>query len=318
MASAEINLADSGLAAVVDTKPAPHDNNSVGCRLCGSIQLETIYDGPIRSGGAASGYEDGFSVRQCASCGIAFLDPFPVQLKEYYETERYWVNHHGNTGVAKIQRKLQPEQLRWLSEIGLGCLRGKRVADFGCGAGIFLDLARGIASETLGVDPAEHFRDHLEQSGHQFFQHGDQIDAESVDVAVSFDTIEHLEMPVEFLKSIYRCLRSNGHLYLGVPNQKDFLKQIVPAYLPFFYHKSHLFYFSVDTLVRLFEEAGFRDCRVQFVHKYDLMNLVVWARDSKGQGVKGSDMFDRAMEDSFRANLERQGISSHILVSATK
>ena len=266
---------------------------SMNCRLCGSEDISTIYAGPIRSGGADSGYEDGFTIKACGTCGIAFMDPFPSKLNEYYETEHYWANHHGAIDTRKLQRKLDPEQLRWLYEIGSERVRGKQVADFGCGAGLFLDLISGIAAETIGVDLAQHFQQYLEANGHRYIQYAEELEAESVDVSVSFDTLEHVKTPKRFLGAIYKTLVPEGILFLSVPNQNDFLKELVPAYLPFFYHRSHLFYFNADTLVNLLEEVGFRECKVGFVHKYDLMNLVVWAIDGKGQGKKGSDLFDK-------------------------
>ena len=163
------------------------------CRLCSSEDVSTIYAGPIRSGGADSAYEDGFTIKVCGTCGIAFLDPFPGQLKSYYHTEQYWTDRYGAIEAPELQRKHDPEQLRWLQEIGSDRLRGKRVADFGCGAGVFLDLVAGIASETIGVDLARHFQEHLESNGHHYVQYAEELAADSVDVAVSFDTLEHME-----------------------------------------------------------------------------------------------------------------------------
>lgn len=291
---------------------------SMKCPLCGSKSISTIYNGPIRSGGANSGYEEGFTVKECGTCAIAFLDPFPNELNVYYETEQYWANHHGEINIPKLQRKLDPEQLRWLYEIGTSRLRGKKIADIGCGAGLFLDLVSGIAAETIGVELAQHFQPYLEANKHRYVQYAEKLEAVSVDVAVLFDTLEHLKTPKHFLDIIYKTLVPEGVLFLSVPNQNDFLKQIVPAYLSFFYHRSHIFYFNADTLVNLLEEIGFRECKVRFIHKYNLMNLVVWARDSKGQGKRESNLFDWATENNFRINLERQGIASHIFVETRK
>jgi 2-polyprenyl-3-methyl-5-hydroxy-6-metoxy-1,4-benzoquinol methylase len=288
------------------------------CKLCGSPDVNTIYKGPIRSGGAESGYEDGFTVKECGACGIAFLDPFPNELRNYYETEDYWRSHHGPIEIRKLQQKLGPEQLRWAYEIGTERLRDKRIADFGCGAGLFLDLIGGIAAETIGVDLARHFQPHLEANGHRYIQNANDLGDESIDVAVSFDTLEHLMNPKQFLDAIFAAMVPRGIFFLGVPNQNDFLKELVPAYLPFFYHKSHLFYFSATTLINLLEEIGFQHCTVRYVHKYDIMNLISWARDGKGTGKKGSDLFDQFTEDAFQTNIERQGIASHIFVEAYK
>jgi SAM-dependent methyltransferase len=288
------------------------------CRLCGGQELKKVYEGAIRSGGADSGVVEGFAVYGCSACGIEFLDPFPQDLESYYETPDYWTAHHGPVDVAKLQAKHGPEQERWFYEVGFHNLRGKRLGDFGCGVGIFLDMARGVASETVGIDLAEYFKEHLAASGHRFAKTAEELAATSLDVAVAFDTLEHVPDPVAFLQGIHRTLESGGQLFIGVPNQTDFLKKLVSDYLPFFYHLSHLYYFSAQALSFALEQAGFKDVKVGYVHKYDLMNMLVWARDRKGIGKQGSAVFDRAAEESFRADLERQGIASHLFVQAVK
>jgi hypothetical protein len=92
----------------------------------------------------------------------------------------------------------------------------------------------------------------------------------------------------------------------------------VQDYLPFFYHLSHVYYFSARSLTFALNEAGFQGIRIGNVHKYDLSNMLIWARDRKGAGSPGGDVFDRYTEESFRSNLERQGIASHLFVSAVK
>lgn len=288
------------------------------CRICGSEDLRTAYEGPIRAGGANSGTVDGYRVLHCNACTVEFLDPFPDNLETYYEGEQYWEDHHGPLDVDKLWAKHGPEQRRWFYEVGVDILRGKHLADFGSGIGIFLDLARNVAAETTGVELAAHFREHVESRGHRFVAGPDELADASQDVIVSFDTLEHVPAPADFLAEMYRAMDADGVAYVGVPNQQDFLKALVPDYLPFFYHLSHVYYFSAASLQHLLTKAGFKDIAVSYVHKYDLNNLVAWARDRKGVGTVGSEVFDQFAEDSFRQNLERQGIASHILVRAAK
>lgn len=288
------------------------------CRLCGRPGTFLVYSGPIRAGGAESGVLEGFSILGCAHCGIQFLDPFPQDTQGYYTGKQYWQDHHGPVDIAKLQTKHGAEQRRWFYEVSAQTLRGQNLVDFGCGAGIFLDMSKGIANETVGVDLALHFQDHLEKSGHRFESDTRQLEDSHFDVAVSFDTLEHVPDPVSFLKEIYRVLKPGGQLFIGVPNQNDLLKRLVPEYLSFFYHLSHLYYFNSQALVLALKDSGFDDIQVAYVHKYDLTNMIVWARDRKGVGTPGSDLFDRYTEESFRSNLERQGIASHLFVRAGK
>ncbi len=294
------------------------ERESVSCPLCAHTGLEPVYDGPIRSGGAESGFEDGYRVLRCGSCGIVFLHPVPETLHKYYEGDGYWIHHHGSVDIQALQRKHDVDQQRWFVEVGVENVRDRRVADFGCGPGFFLDQVRGVAAKTIGVDASGAFEGHILAKGHQFRRFGNGPESGWADVAVSFDTLEHVPDPREFLKIMLWSLASGGRLYIGVPNLRDYLKELIPDYLPFYYHKSHLYYFSAETLSALCRDAGFEVVDVRYVHKYDIMNLVVWARDRVGRGRPGSTLFDARTELDFRLDLERQGIASHLLIVAVR
>lgn len=288
----------------------------MNCRLCQSEKLTQAYEGAIRSGGANSEFEEGYRVFHCETCGVEFLDPFPPQHEDFYESDAYWHNRLPEKEEARLVSRFADEQTIWFEAIGYAAFAGKRVVDIGCGAGMFLDLVDGVASETVGVDASPIWEKRLAAHGHQYVQQLEQLKGNNLELGVSFDTLEHVPEPIAFLKQVRSVLGSGATFYIGVPNQTDFLKRLVPDYLPFFYHKSHLFYFSAASLTYALEQASFAVQSVRSIHKYDLMNMIIWAHDRRGAGKPGSDVFDAATERSFRLNLERQGIGSHILAVA--
>lgn len=292
---------------------------SVVCRICEGVEAFTVaYDGPVRSGGRDSGFSDGFRVLRCPTCGVEQLYPFPCDVEGFYSSESYWESHVGLGDLSKYHQRFDREQQRWFSEIGIGELRGKTVADFGCGVGLFLDLLQGVADRAVGIDLGEHLATVLAAKGMEFRNLKSLDDTEWLDVAVSFDTLEHVPFPRDFLEKVWRSLRPGGRLYLGVPNQADFLKQVVPSYVQFFYHCSHLWYFGVQSLAQLAGGLGFEDIAVRSIHKYDLMNVVRWASEAKGSGCSGGGPFDRMTDTLFRTGVERQGVGSHLLLSCRK
>jgi len=288
----------------------------VHCKLCQSDRLTKTYEGPIRSGGANSELEEGYRIFRCEACEVEFLDPFPVQHEDYYESDAYWHNRLPEKEEARLISRFADEQTFWFEAIGYAAFAGKQVVDVGCGAGMFLDLVRGVAGETVGVDASPLWEKRLKERGHRYVQQLDQLKGADLELGVSFDTLEHVPEPIDFLKEVRKVLRKGAALYIGVPNQADFLKKLVADYLPFFYHKSHLFYFSAASLTYALEQAGFAVQSVRSLHKYDLMNMIIWAHDRRGAGKPGSAVFDQTTEKSFRLNLERQGIGSHLLAVA--
>jgi 2-polyprenyl-3-methyl-5-hydroxy-6-metoxy-1,4-benzoquinol methylase len=290
------------------------------CRLCQSEDVEIVYSGPIRAGGAGSGERSNYDVKRCQQCSVEFLHPFNNNLLQKYEydSDEYWGGHKGTVDIRSLQEKHDPEQLRWLSEIGVNRFRDKQVADYGCAGGQFLDMLLGVAKETHGIDPATHFKPYLEKTGHNHFRYPEKLPPNSIDIGVSFDTLEHIEEPIKFLEQINKTLVEDGELFIGVPNQQDFLKSIVPEYDSFFYHDTHLFYYNESALRTALNQAGFEVEEVTYVHKYNLMNLIVWAKNKKPGGHDRASAFDEYTETDFRQNVEREQIASHILIQAHK
>lgn len=291
------------------------------CKVCSSDNLKIVYEGPIREGGSNSKFIEGFKIFKCPECGLECLDPIPENISNFYESKEYWATRfkeREKVNIDKLYNKLQDEQTRWFSEIGIDKVRNKIVADFGAGAGIFLNIVKSFASKTIGIEPSENLKKIIESNGHLHYNYSSEVKANSIDLAVSFDTLEHLENPKIFVSDIYKGLKKDGILYLGVPNQQDFLKQLIPEYLSFFYHKSHLFYYNQVALELLLKNTGFKIIKIKYIHKYDIMNMVYWAKDKQGKGKTGSQIFDEFTEMAFCSNIERQGISSHILINACK
>lgn len=290
------------------------------CRICGSGSVTVSYDGPIRSGGVDSHYIADYSVKKCNDCGVEFLHPFDENLLEHYnyETDEYWQGHQGLKSPDEIYAKHDPVQLKWLSKIGVNRFRDKRVADYGCGAGQFLDMLRGVAKESVAVDPAEHFHEHLRSKGHSVFSYASELPNKSIEQGVSFTTAEHLENPVSFFENVFGSLDDGADFFVGVPNQNDFLLSLVPEFKPFYYRRSHLFYFTTEALETALQKAGFEIIGNDFMHKWDLMNLLGWAQNGEPGGHEREGFFDDATEDAFRRNLEREGKTSHIMVHARR
>ncbi|MFY0592618.1 class I SAM-dependent methyltransferase [Roseivirga sp.] len=287
------------------------------CKLCGSSNVKVIYSGPFRSSGVGSKYVMGYNVMECQDCGAVWMDPFPEQNEQHYIQPTYWTKHKGAEEFEELIKKWYPEQLIWLESIGIEPFVNKKVLDYGCGMGLFLNVLARVSSETHGFDLSAHFKDYILENGHSFYDQLDQIPSTYFDLVVSFDTLEHIEKPKPFLKDIYSRLNDSGLFIIGVPNFDDYTKSFVDGYHKFFYHLSHLWFFKKQVLNNLLEEAGFTIVKSTSVHKYDVNNLVAWARDEKPTGRSGSHL-DEFLEKGFRSNLERMGVGSHLLIIAQK
>lgn len=296
--------------------------NSKECMLCGSHAVEIAYDGPMRHSGIGMKYSNSYRVYCCSYCSVEYIHPFPLQgYEDIYVDGKYW----GEKGVCspndiyKLHHKALSENLLWLEKIKITNLVDRCVLDFGCGSGAFLDLIKGFAKATVGIERNDQMASFAKKRGHQVFSSVQDACAAGVkaDVIVSFDTLEHLVNPSFILDALKNVLMDPARLYIGVPNQEDKIKELTPSYLPHFYHVEHLWYFNAKSLKYVIQKTGFQVDFVQYLHKYNFMNLVEWARTGKAPGNPQSLILDADLDLRLRGWLEDRGVSSHVMLEAS-
>lgn len=104
---------------------------------------------------------------------------------------------------------------------------GKAVLDIACGEGYGSAMLAEVAASVKGVDisreAVEHARRTYEEVPNLTFLEGNAADIplpdESVDLVVSFETIEHHDRHVEMISEIRRVLRPDGVLIISSPNR---------------------------------------------------------------------------------------------------
>jgi ubiquinone/menaquinone biosynthesis C-methylase UbiE len=111
-------------------------------------------------------------------------------------------------------------------------VEGKRVLDVACGEGYGSALLSQAAGTVIGVDIAESAIDHARAAYATLpnlrFEHGSAtalpLPDASIDVVVSFETIEHLPGPDQprMVKEIARVLTADGVLVLSAPNPVEY------------------------------------------------------------------------------------------------
>ena len=112
-------------------------------------------------------------------------------------------------------------------------VKGKRVLDIACGEGYGTAALRDAgASNVIGVDISQMACDHARNRYQIDARVGDAenipLPDNSVDVVVSFETIEHVLNPEKFIDECIRVLAPNGTLVISTPNK--------PVYSPEGHH----------------------------------------------------------------------------------
>lgn len=290
------------------------------CRICNSEEVSKVFEGQIRSGNFGKLTGEPYHVIKCSHCGCGYLDPFPVIDDQFYEDGSYREQYNSSVQVSNYQNEHDMLVNDLFGRIKLAEFRGKAVADFGSGGGSFLDAVTGYAKETIAVEPTQFFHDELKKR-HRVFDYGNQLSlsGNTVDIATTFDVIEHTPDPVKFAEEIKGCLCDGGKLILTTPNYDDILIDTAGStFLDFYYRTAHLYYFTGASIELILKAAGFSEIKVSYLHRYDLSNLLLWAKESRPTGIGKMDFFDEKTNYMYKKSVEESGRASDIWVEARK
>ena len=139
---------------------------------------------------------------------------------------------------------------------------GRRLLDFGCGNGLFLDIAYKRGFECYGVDlAADAIEAAREKPSGRHAYHGQpdeipEIAAGGFQVITMWSVLAHLAQPVEDLTMLRRLLAPDGVLLILTVNADSLaLKRRVETWGGF--TPNHLLFSSPRTLPLLLRRAGF-------------------------------------------------------------
>jgi ubiquinone/menaquinone biosynthesis C-methylase UbiE len=141
-------------------------------------------------------------------------------------------------------------------------LSGKKVLDIASGEGYGSNILARYAEKVIGVDISleaiEHAKNKYLLNNLEFIQ-GDATDiplpSQSIDVAVSFETIEHIENHNKMMEEIKRILKPAGILIISSPDK--YYYSDVPKYKNEF-HVKELYYEEFKNLIsRYFKKSIF-------------------------------------------------------------
>lgn len=284
------------------------------CPVCGSAAWTVHYEGPVRRGGFGESVSG--KIARCSGCGIDRLGEALCLQDADYRAGAYRA-HLGQDHELAKHFAAQDELARFtLETIWPRSLRGKIVADVGCGGGSLLDHLHGVPQHLIAIDPDEKFADSLKAHGYRhFFGAADagQEFAGRVDSAFAIQVIEHVSNPRAFLSDVRALLAPDGWFLVSTPNRADILMDILPGDFPsFFYRTQHRWYFDAASLACCAEAAGFAVVETRHVHRYGMANAMLWLRDRKPSGRAALAGIDPLADDLWRSYLESSGRADNL------
>lgn len=174
------------------------------------------------------------SIQVCAACDFHFisqLDSLPKDRPEDVERTLDVTAWNFIEGKLKRNRRQLGERLA-LVRRHLD-LNGAQVLDIGAGVGLFSQLVSEAGALAYGIEPQLIFRQ-FAQEKFGVTLHAETIDAplwqegfpQAFDLICLWDTLEHLNFPVETLQDAVRLLKPGGFLGLDTPSRDAFYYKI--------------------------------------------------------------------------------------------
>lgn len=279
----------------------------VVCYLCSGTDVEVVAD-TFRYETPQAGY-------RCRGCGLVFIYPRMTAEEErkFYELEYGIIySNEKNTTPADLFEARQGEARQFLSWTESHIRPADAALEIGCASGYFLDLIRDRVASVAGVETHAELREYARRLGIEVWDDLAKCPPASVDLVFVFFVLEHIGDPLAFLAGIRRVCRSGARVMFVVPNVDDALLSVykVPRFRDFYFTPAHQFYYSPDTMTRLFQKAGFARFDIFQKQRYDLSNHVQWMIDGRPGGMGRFDhIFSEGLTDEYRRALEAHDVA---------
>lgn len=164
----------------------------------------------------------------CANCDFHFIDALdelpakPSVEPLLTEQAKAFIDSKLPQNTAQLKNVLQFVEAH-VSPPGAYCL------DIGSGAGVFPALLIEAGAKAIGIEPQQVFREYALQKfqltlrseliDDPYWQNDDQ---QHFDLITLWDTLEHVNFPVETLTAAARLLKPGGQLFLDTPSRDSF------------------------------------------------------------------------------------------------
>ncbi|NUT41076.1 MAG: class I SAM-dependent methyltransferase [Thermoactinospora sp.] len=225
----------------------------LSCMMCGESRQQPLFE---PTGGKGWRYH----VVRCPSCGFLYRNPNvrPERLGDLYANS-YSKFLTGDYAENRQRRyRLVMESFTPVFDDGTG----RRLLDFGCGAGLFLELAEQRGFDAVGVDlspDSVHQANERLQKAKAYFGAPDdvpEIAAGGFDVITLWSVLAHLPRPLEDFATFRRLLAPGGVLMILTVNARSLLLKAYGSKWSGF-TKNHLMFYSSRTLPALLRQSGF-------------------------------------------------------------
>jgi len=208
------------------------------CTICGSDCSRLVF------------IKNSYHIVKCLGCGLVFVPP--RYATKYTPRDLYDENYF----KGEVYKNYANERH----------YRLKLFEDKFC----LIKRKRGY--EVFGVEISQYATDHVAELIRPNIFAGElknaRFPSEFFDIITMWDTLEHLQNPMETLQEANRILERSGVIIIETLNITCLNAKILGPRWPLYRPPYHLFYFSLDTLTKLLSKSGFNVFKVEPIQTY--------------------------------------------------
>lgn len=162
---------------------------------------------------------DSIDLYKCKESGLRFFSLENIETPPKFYEELY---AHDGAGWGYQNEK-------WEFEQGIKIVQGcDSILDVGCGGGSFLESLEKLEHNVVGLETSAYGREESSKRGVAVLDSSivryAQENSVLHDAITSFQVLEHVNDPYEFVSSCVQRLKPGGILLLSVPNNDSFLE----------------------------------------------------------------------------------------------
>ena len=198
--------------------------------------------------------------------------------KNNFRINKYWNNFANFKDPDGKQRNLLSERKKKIKDLKNEIqfikknIKNKkpRIIDLGCGFGFFLSAFKkkwdriGIEVSNLAIKKNS-FKFKIYDFDLEKKLNKNQLKLlGKFDVVFTYHVIEHMNNPEILIYNSYKLLKNNGYFIIGTPNFDSGCARKFGKKYRFFSDKTHISFFSENSLFRLLNKYGFKIQKVDF------------------------------------------------------
>lgn len=234
----------------------------MSCIVCESKNVKKLYK----------------SLLKCLNCGFVWanLDISEKEIVKIYDDNYFFGGEYADYLQEKpaLQKNFK-RNLRIISKF----VPSGRLLEIGCAYGFFLDLARQ-QYEVQGIDINENACKYAREQLNLDVVCGDFLEIEFkesyYDIIVSWATLEHLKNPHLYIEKVSHLLKKKGIFACTTCDIDSFLSKIRKSKWRVIHPPTHLNYYSIATLKKLFAKYNMDEIYTSRIGQYRTINSVLY------------------------------------------